>query len=34
VVTTKDGSTFEVDSEFAARVAITKAGGGTYKAKK
>lgn len=30
VVTLKDGSTVEVETEFAARVKIAKAGGGSY----
>lgn len=33
LVTLKDGSTVTVESEFAARVAVAKAGGGTYKKK-
>ena len=30
VVTLKDGTQMEVESEFAARVQIAKAGGGSY----
>ena len=30
LVTLKDGTTVEVDTEFAARVQIAKAGGGSY----
>lgn len=33
VVILKDGTTMTVESEFAARVAVAKAGGGTYKKK-
>lgn len=31
VVTLKDGTTVKVESEFAARVMVAKAGGGSYK---
>lgn len=31
IVTLKDGTKITVESEFAARVAVAKAGGGTYK---
>jgi hypothetical protein len=33
LVTTRDGKTLEVKGEFAARVEITRAGGGTYRVK-
>lgn len=31
VVTLKDGTTVKVESEFAARVMVAKAGGGSYR---
>lgn len=33
IVTLKDGTTTEVDTEFAARVQVAKAGGGSYRKK-